>query len=135
MMKNIALVYVSDIQSYDYDGYSTSQLIATSIVDWREVSDEDYSLLVRYSQRTRKFVVVERPSPDAESDLIVRSVADQIAFVKKQEAKQRAEEAARAKAEKERRAKRAATMLARKQKQLDKLRKELEEAGQIVEGS
>lgn len=131
-MKNVALVYLSNIQSFDYDGYSTSQLVATSIVDWKEVSDEEYQLLVGYALRTRKFVVVERPPHDVEDNLIVRSVADQIAYLQREEQRRAAEEAARVKAERERKAKRAATALVRKQKQLEKLRKELEAAGQTV---
>lgn len=128
-MKNIALVYLTEISTYDYDGYSTSQLLATSIVDWTEVSDEDFHLLVQYSTRTRKFVVVERPSHEDENQLIVRAVADQVAFIKKEERKREAAKAAADREARERAAKKAATSLQRKQKQLDKLRRELEQAG------
>lgn len=125
-MKHIAIIYGREHHSWDrYDESTVTTMLGTSVTEWTEVSDEDYQLLVSHSQRTGHYMVVTRESLDDEQQMIARSVKEQIAYVKRQEQKRAAEEADRARKEAERKAKNAATLKARKLKQLQKLQKEL----------
>lgn len=115
----IAIIQIRDIGCYECE----RETIIKSITDWEEVSEEDFKILEkaseksRYSTQTTPFIILERPKDTREFILNTVSGYRQLALEEEREreaAKKKREEAARRKAEES------------KAKRIEALRKQLE---------
>ena len=120
-MRKIAIVLSRKVfDSYD-DEY---RIIADSITDWQEISDEDYALLHNY-RHYKDFMIIEQPINTAE---FVAKTVDAFKALAKKQAKEEAERIATEAAKKQERAeRRAAKKLGDKRKMLELLKAELGE--------
>jgi len=124
-MKEIALVYVYGRDVYDDSCYD---IIANSITEWTEISDEEYSLIRHnishynnelYKKCDQRAMIIEKPNNQQEEiDKTVRGCLD---IVKKR----MEEEEKRKKSNELRNKRREEKALERKRKKLEELKKEL----------
>ena len=80
----IAIITTREINVGDYDGYDTTHMIANSITDWEEVTDEEFKMLQQASWRVG-FKILERPV-DAPK-FIAKTISDYKAIAAAEEAK------------------------------------------------
>jgi hypothetical protein len=102
MMKQVAIVFYTEHSSYD-----DTELVASRMTEWAEVSDEDYSLLINHQWTGKQYRVITKP--DNLEGFIVNTVKEAVEAARKQEqrrislaaeAKRKADERAQAKAKK-----------------------------------
>jgi len=126
-MKHVAII-VGGYHDFDYNDYnSVTKLIASSITEWTEVSDEQFELLKRaqsYDYHNR-FTLIERPVD--EPAYVRKTVDDYVKWAKAEEDKKAKEKQKAAEAALAKKLKREAKTLADKRKLLDKLKEELGE--------
>lgn len=121
MSRQIAIINIREIRDYDHDSFKT--IIASSITDWSEVSDEEYQLLTQYSWRG-KFTIVERL--DITKDFVGTTVQEYKEMAKKEKAREDKEEKDRLKKKKERAAAKAAKQAANEKALFEKLKAQFE---------
>lgn len=126
-MKNIAIIF-GQFHEYDSGDYqSISRLIAETIADWTEVSDQEYEILKRaqaYDYHNH-FTLIERPVDEAA--YVRKTVADYVKWAKDLEDKQAKEKKKAADVALAKKVKREAKTLEDKKKMLAKLKEELGE--------
>ena len=101
-MKQVAIVFYTEHSSYE-----DSELIATRITEWAEVSDEDHTLLVQNQWGKKPYRVITKP--DNLEGFIIETVKQAVEAARREEqkrfslaaeVKRKAEERAQAKAKK-----------------------------------
>lgn len=116
-MKNIAIVYVSS--GYDF---SDLDVIARSISEWQEVSDEDYKYII--AAQSAQYIVICREDFEQEKISIQNMIDTGKRILEDRAKKQRKYEEQRKRIKE----KRNATLAQNKLKKLQKLTQELKEA-------
>lgn len=85
-MKKIAIISSSEV----FDNYGDDyQLVAQSITDWSEVSDDDYSLLRSFCGNGNSYTLINRE--DVKETFIPRLVSEFTALAKVEKEKQELE--------------------------------------------
>lgn len=122
MTRKIAIIKTRTFDYYsDYDNYSR-QVIAESITDWEEVSEEDFSMLVS-AAGMHNYQVIEQPTDV--KDFIGKTIADYKKFVEKENKRIAEEKRQREEAALQRKFKKELKDKASKEKMLAKLVAEL----------
>jgi hypothetical protein len=121
-MKKIAIIKYHDVCP---DYYDTNLVIANSITEWSEVTDEQYNLL-REAQRlgSETFVIIERPTNERE--VIDNSIAGYLKWAEQEQQRRQAERQQREQAAIARRIKKEAKTQAEQLKLYQQLKAQFE---------
>ena len=118
-MRKVAILKIHREYYRDgYDDYTKTKEIIESIIDWQEISDEDFQILKKATQYDSSYVIIERVKDEVE--FIKETVKDYLERAKKRELKQQKAREARENREKTLKEK-------RERKKFEELKKKFED--------
>jgi SAM-dependent MidA family methyltransferase len=123
MMRKIAVVFYRAVPGNYYDYEGTEILVATQITEWTDVSDTDFSKLLKAAE-THGFNVIEMP--ENQPAFIKKSIESVLADIKKEEEQRAAAEQERQQKAAERAAKKLAKNEAERRALFEQLQKEFQ---------